>query len=612
MDLLATEHHDIPLRHRSMEAALGASWRRLAPEQQRAFKGLTVFRGGFTRTAAQEVAGATLPLLVTLANKSWLTYDRQEDRYHVHELLRQYGAAKLGDDFAHEQEAQERHSAHFCSFLQEREADWFGPRQKEAASEVRDEIDNIRRAWRWAAAQGNSVLLDRGLQSLCRFYTWEGRLKDGQTACRLAGDGLSRAPDGQQFVDAQHLALWARVFEWESGFARKVAQKEALLERSQQLLDRATQTGRDTRTEQASIFLGKAYAVGNTNVEEAIRLGNLGLALFRDLGNRAGEAEALQVVGYDYLSMGEYQLAENYLRESLKIRRQMGDKGGIAETINQLGSVGRYLGRFKESEALYRQGLDLYRQLGNHFREARWLTSLSLTLSWAGKFQEAEEAARQAIEIDRDLGQHPNPWRLNPLIMAIFHEGYNDEARSMAADNLEFARQRGILTLESWTSVYLGNIAFIEGRYIEARRYLQQSVILFTKLKHVQLATSQAFLSYALRAQGDIQPARKNLVRVLHAGIETHFIFPIMNCLPLAALLAADADRPERAVELHGLAQQFGYIRNSRWFADVTCRELDEVRASLLPDVAAAAEARGREMDVWETAEALLGELDGS
>ena len=43
----------------------------------------------------------------------------------------------------------------------------------------------------------------------------------------------------------------------------------------------------------------------------------------------------------------------------------------------------------------------------------------------------------------------------------------------------------------------------------------------------------------------------------------------------------------------------------------MTCRELDEVRASLLPDVAAAAKARGREMDVWETAEALLRELDG-
>ena len=76
LDLLATEHHDIPSRHQSMQATLDVSWRRLTTEQRRAFQKLTVFRGGFTRTAALEVACVTLPLLVTLINKSWLTYDR--------------------------------------------------------------------------------------------------------------------------------------------------------------------------------------------------------------------------------------------------------------------------------------------------------------------------------------------------------------------------------------------------------------------------------------------------------------------------------------------------------------------------------------------------------
>ncbi len=84
-----------------------------------------------------------------------------------------------------------------------------------------------------------------------------------------------------------------------------------------------------------------------------------------------------------------------------------------------------------------------------------------------------------------------------------------------------------------------------------------------------------------------------------------------MYCLPAAALIAADKGNSTRAIELYSLAQQFGHIRNSRWFADVACNELDKVRASLPADVAAAAEARGRELDVWETAEALLRELDG-
>ncbi|MCO5191244.1 MAG: LuxR C-terminal-related transcriptional regulator [Anaerolineae bacterium] len=72
---LSTERHDMPRRHRSIHAALDVSWLRLNGDQRRIFKQLTVFRGGFTREAAAEVAGATLPLLITLLNKSWLAYD---------------------------------------------------------------------------------------------------------------------------------------------------------------------------------------------------------------------------------------------------------------------------------------------------------------------------------------------------------------------------------------------------------------------------------------------------------------------------------------------------------------------------------------------------------
>jgi hypothetical protein len=44
---------------------------------------------------------------------------------------------------------------------------------------------------------------------------------------------------------------------------------------------------------------------------------------------------------------------------------------------------------------------------------------------------------------------------------------------------------------------------------------------------------------------------------------------------------------------------------------ELACNELDVVRASLPAEKAAAAKARGRELDVWETAESLLHELDG-
>ena len=89
------EWPDVPERQRSMRAMFDASSRRLLPEQRAAFYSLSVFRGGFTREAAEQVvaeAKAIPRLLATLVRKSFLQYDQARDRYRIHELLRQYGA----------------------------------------------------------------------------------------------------------------------------------------------------------------------------------------------------------------------------------------------------------------------------------------------------------------------------------------------------------------------------------------------------------------------------------------------------------------------------------------------------------------------------------------
>jgi predicted ATPase/DNA-binding CsgD family transcriptional regulator len=463
LGLLATDHHDVPRRHQSMEAALDVSWRRLISEQQRAFQELTVFRGGFTRTAALEVAGATLPLLVTLVNKSWLSYDRQKDRFHIHELLRQYGAAKLSTDPAHELDIRERHSANFCAYLQEREADWFGPRQKEAAAEVRDEIDNIQTAWRWAAEQGNSVLLAQGLNSLCRFYLWEGRMKDGRNACRSARGGLSRSLALHQVDDAQRLALWSQVLAWESEFINEIAPKEKLLVQSQDILDRVTASGQDTRPEQAFIFLQKASATGRRNYEEAIRFSNLGLDLFQELDSRWGEAEALGLLGAAYNMRGEYDLALDFLRSSLEISRQLNDTRSIAESTTYLGLTSRHQGHFEEAESLHHQSLRLFQQLGNRLWERGCLTNLAFTLIWSGKFYTAQETAKRAMALDREFGQYPNPASHNAFIKAIIHLGRYAEARFMVNEVIEIARQRGHRKWIGFELFFMGNIAFVEG-----------------------------------------------------------------------------------------------------------------------------------------------------
>jgi predicted ATPase/DNA-binding SARP family transcriptional activator len=95
LDFLETDWRDLPARHRSVRAVFETSWQRLDDAERHVFCQLSVFRGGFTRRAAEAVAGASLRVLVALADQSLLRYDPSGDRYQIHELLRQYGAGKI-------------------------------------------------------------------------------------------------------------------------------------------------------------------------------------------------------------------------------------------------------------------------------------------------------------------------------------------------------------------------------------------------------------------------------------------------------------------------------------------------------------------------------------
>jgi hypothetical protein len=152
-------------------------------------------------------------------------------------------------------------------------------------------------------------------------------------------------------------------------------------------------------------------------------------------------------------------------------------------------------------------------------------------------------------------------------------------------------------------------IAFAEEDTSGAKDHLLESVSVVSTLGHIFLVVPRATLSYVLRAQSDGQLARKYLASAIHSAFDHRSITPLMYGLPIAALFAADEGHIERAVELHTLAQQFGHIANSCWFEQIASRELESLASALPLKIASAAKSRGRELDIWVTAEQLLKEL---
>jgi len=136
----------------SIRAVFDYSWGQLTPPERDAFGGLSVFRGGFTREAAQAVTGATLRELLGLVNKSLLSR-AATNRYELHELLRQYAAEKLDRSGLTESVGQ-RHLEYHLSVAEQFEQEQSGPGQAGWMQRLAAEIDNVRAALAWSIASG--------------------------------------------------------------------------------------------------------------------------------------------------------------------------------------------------------------------------------------------------------------------------------------------------------------------------------------------------------------------------------------------------------------------------------------------------------------------------
>jgi predicted ATPase/DNA-binding CsgD family transcriptional regulator len=161
LDVLRTSMRGVENRHQSMRAVIDYSWARLSVEEQCVLMRLSVFRGGFRRDAAIEVANASLDILMELLAKSFVARSGP-DRYDLHELHRQYALEKLLES-GEAAIARERHARFFENLVRR-----IAPQrwnmdeiQLEALNRLDEDYANLREAVQWSLAE------DTGCIALC-------------------------------------------------------------------------------------------------------------------------------------------------------------------------------------------------------------------------------------------------------------------------------------------------------------------------------------------------------------------------------------------------------------------------------------------------------------
>ena len=340
-------------RQQTLRATIEWSYDLLDEKERFLLERLSVFRGGCTLEAAEEIGEADIDTLQSLIDKSLLR--RQGERFWMLETIREYASERL-----------ERHGE--AVVLADRHANYFIALAGAAAQGVPDdyveqgrrlypELDNLRGALDWLVASGD---VGREL-----------RLATGAFWC-----------------------LWTR---------SSVREMQGWLASA---LERAPNADAHLRGDALGAAALAAANLGEAEVARAYARESLALALER---NDKRQIEwALRVLSFDEPDLEERR---RLLHECERLLRELGDDAGLAWVTFLRGMTFVDEGSFDAARETLEQAAALFRELGRRWEATNAEITVGYTLLVAGQHAEARPLLEGALANAVDLGSPGRSWR---------------------------------------------------------------------------------------------------------------------------------------------------------------------------------------------------------
>lgn len=362
-DILATSAADVPLRQRSLRAVFDQVWVLLSGTEQRALARLAVFRGNFDRTAGEAVAGASLPILASLTDKSLLSRvavgdNDTEAQYSLHAVLRQYALQHLSDFSGEPDTTINRHGHYFMDFITQQTAAFPRAQQQSAIAQVALHIEDIRMAWEWACKRHDVIALRQAWPGLFAFYASRGWLRAGETAF---GDLVAILRDGPH-ADIETgppnvyqlllgLALSSQawfVFQMgRLGHADTLSRTGLAVLRKQDVPDALA----------FGLIIRASFAMHIGSDAEARECSEQSLQIWQATDNRYGIAMSFGVLGQLALRRGDRVAAEAHSLASLQLTRHLDNPWAIAFPLTSLDHAAHSIGDYPNMHELLQETL---------------------------------------------------------------------------------------------------------------------------------------------------------------------------------------------------------------------------------------------------------------
>jgi predicted ATPase/DNA-binding SARP family transcriptional activator len=571
LDFLSTSGRDLPERHRSMRAVFDHSWNMLSPAEQAVLCKLSPFRGGFTRQAAERVAGASLSNLSTLVNRTLLRRT-SAGRYDLHDLVRQYSTAKLAADPQVQVAAQAAHYDYYYNLALSAEPGLKDGEQLLWLGRLEQDHDNLRAALEWAlkvaesgsqsdAEGGGSAVRAMQLAGALRlFWRMRGYFQEGRHWTMKALAYAAASPDSQAADSLAANASALLGLGLLTNSLGEVGMASPILEESASIFQ---QLGDQRGLAEAYLVLGLTLRWQGAVTQSHARLQEA-LSIYNHIGDSWGEAQALFRLGSSLSDYSGDMSGRLMLERSAAILEALGEKYLYTMVLTALGIIDKGLGNYASALGLFERSLEISRHLHHPWGEADALTNLGGIYHIQGDYAAAQAYFEDGLRVYREHGH--SMWEAD--VLCALAENYLAQA-DCAAARLQLQAISDLLdaSANAWLQViagyFRGMLAYYEGDHEQAALCLAETVMLAREGGFKpDLARALVALGRVRLALGDTQRADELVRQGLGLFQELGQQLGIASALEALASISAARQEAEPSTWLlaaaHGLRQGIG------------------------------------------------------
>ncbi|MET9390837.1 BTAD domain-containing putative transcriptional regulator [Streptomyces sp. NPDC006624] len=465
--VLNSGYRDAPSRHRTLQATLDWSWSLLDERERTVLRRLSVFGEGCGLRAAEEVCSGggvspadVLDALSLLVERSLAvrTEGPQGPRYRLLESVAVYARDKLAASGEHAETAA-RHLRH-CVRLAERARPHLHEREQSRWFQYLDlEAANVQRALAEADRAGAAQEALRLVNSLTWYWYVRGRLGEARRALATALDTRGEAtPEerveagfwyagirlllGEQGRDCETLeeappesSLESTRAQW---FLAHAQWTVGALVKGEQRVERVLvrfRTLRDAWGTAAALTTRACFALARGDLESLRGNAEEARAHFAELGDLWGRLKTTDVLGRLAEINGDYDLAAQLHRESLRIAQALETWPEMSVKLSGLGRIALLTRRYDEADDLHTRALRIAVEQANQPAEQFAALGLALSARRQGRLDAAEEWLRPWLAWNRRRGDSPG------LALVLAELGFIAEQRGDAGRALAHHRE---------------------------------------------------------------------------------------------------------------------------------------------------------------------------